>query len=36
MKDIIDWEAFRPMIGSVFHDDDNVGGRPHTDELAIV
>lgn len=35
MKDIIDWERFRPMIASVFHDDDKVGGRPHTDELVI-
>lgn len=35
MKDIIDWERFRPMIASVFRDDDKVGGRPHTDELVI-
>lgn len=35
MNDIIDWEPFRPMIASVFHDDEKVGGRPHTYELVI-
>lgn len=35
MKNIIDWEKFRPIIASVFHDNDTVGGRPHTDEVLM-
>ena len=35
MKKIIDWEAFRPIIGSVFYDNEKTGGRPHTDEVLI-
>lgn len=36
MKELIDWERFRPIVKSVFNDNDVVGGRPHTDELVIV
>ena len=36
MKEQINWEPFRPMISQVFLDDDEKGGRPHTDEIIVV
>lgn len=36
MKHQIDWEPFRPLIAQVFHDNNELGGRPHTDELVVV
>lgn len=35
MKKVINWEKFKPIIASVFYDNDVVGGRPHTDEILI-
>ena len=36
MKQQIDWKPFIPLVKSVFHDDKETGGRPHTDELVVV
>ena len=36
MKEQIDWECFRPLVKSVFYDDKETGGRPHTDEVLVV
>jgi IS5 family transposase len=36
MKHQIDWKPFIPLVKSVFHDNDVIGGRPHTDELIVV
>ena len=36
IKDQIDWETFRPLIRSVFYDDKETGGRPHTDEVIVI
>lgn len=36
MKQLIDWEPFRPLVASVYNDNTSVGGRPHTDEVLIV
>jgi IS5 family transposase len=36
MKQQIDWKPFIPLIKSVFYDDKETGGRPHTDELVVV
>ncbi len=36
MKAQIDWKPFIPLVKSVYFDDDQIGGRPHTDELIIV
>ena len=36
MKDQINWEPFIPIVKSVYHDNIEVGGRPHTDELVVV
>lgn len=35
MKDIIEWEKFRSIIASVYHDNAVSGGRPHTDEVVL-
>jgi len=36
MKAQIDWNPFISLVQSVYHDDKQIGGRPHTDELVIV
>ena len=36
MKDQIDWEPFVPLVASVFQDNRDIGGRPHTDEIVVV
>lgn len=36
MKKQIDWKPFVPLVNSVFHDNKETGGRPHTDELVVV
>lgn len=36
IKRQIDWEPFRPIVASVFRDNLETGGRPHTDELLVV
>jgi len=36
MKHQIDWKPFIPLVRSVFHDNEVIGGRPHTDELIVV
>jgi transposase, IS5 family len=36
MKHQIDWRPFVPLVKSVFHDNKEKGGRPHTDELVVV
>lgn len=36
IKEQINWEPFRSLIASVFYDNKDIGGRPHTDELIVV
>lgn len=36
MKEQIDWKPFIPLVKSVFYDNKEDGGRPHTDELLVV
>lgn len=36
MKEQIEWKPFRPIVASVFFDNKETGGRPHTDELVLV
>jgi IS5 family transposase len=36
IKEMIDWKPFIPMVKLVFYDNDETGGRPHTDELVVV
>ena len=36
MKEQIDWKPFIEIIKDAFDDNDETGGRPHTDELVVV
>ena len=36
MKEQIDWDPFIPLVRSVYHDNSDNGGRPHTDEVLVV
>jgi len=36
IKDMIDWEKFRPFISDLFRDDEITGGRPHYDEVVMM
>lgn len=36
MKEQIGWEPFIPLVSSVFYDNKEDGGRPHTDEIVVV
>ena len=36
MKKQIDWDPFIPLVEQVFYDNNETGGRPHTDELIVV
>jgi len=36
MKEQIDWKPFIPLVRSVYRDNKETGGRPHTDELVVV
>ena len=33
---LIDWEAFRPIIAPIYHNNSPVGGRPNVDEVVMV
>jgi transposase, IS5 family len=36
IRDIIDWEKFRPILSDMYHDNDVIGGRPHHDEILMI
>ena len=36
IRDIINWEQFRPIICNMYHDNKETGGRPHTDEILMI
>lgn len=36
MKEQIDWKPFVPLVSSVFYDNKEQGGRPHTDDIVVV
>jgi len=36
MKEQIEWKPFRQIVASVFHDNKETGGRPHTNEFVVV
>ena len=36
IRDIINWEQFRPIISNMYHDNADSGGRPHTDEILMI
>jgi len=36
LRDIIEWEKFRPIIGDMYYDTKDIGGRPHHDEILMI
>jgi len=36
IKEIIDWEKFRPIIGDLYDNNSSKGGRPNIDEVVMV
>jgi IS5 family transposase len=36
IRDIIDWEKFRPIISDMYRDNKETGGRPHHDEILMI
>jgi len=36
IRDIIDWEKFRPIFSDMYRDNDVIGGRPHHDEILMI
>jgi IS5 family transposase len=36
IRDIIDWEQFRPIISDMYHDNKESGGRPHMNEILMI
>ena len=36
IRDIIEWEKFRPIIRDMYHDNKETGGRPYTDEILMI
>jgi IS5 family transposase len=36
IRDIIDWEKFRPIINDMYRDNKEIGGRPHNDEILMI
>jgi len=36
IRDIIDWEKFRPIISDMYQDNKEIGGRPHNDEILMI
>ncbi|MEM3812211.1 MAG: hypothetical protein QXZ12_08295 [Thermoplasmata archaeon] len=35
-NEIIGWEAHRPILSELYHNDTKKGGRPNIDEIVIV
>jgi len=36
VRDIINWEKFRPILSDMYHDNKETGGRPHYDEVLMI
>jgi len=36
IRDINDWEKFRPIISDIYRDNKEIGGRPHRDEILMI
>ena len=36
IRDIIDWEKFRPILSDLYRDNKEIGGRPHNDEILMI
>lgn len=36
IKERSDWGSFIPMVNLVFNDNDEIGGRPYTNEIVVI
>jgi len=36
LESLIEWEAFRPIIGQLYNSNTEQGGRPNTDEILLL
>jgi IS5 family transposase len=36
IESLIDWEAFRPIVGAMYDNKSERGGRPNIDEVVMV
>jgi IS5 family transposase len=36
IRDIIEWEKFRPILSDMYRDNKEIGGRPHNDEILMI
>ena len=36
LRDIIDWERFRPIVSVMYSDNKETGGRLHADEILMI
>ena len=36
VRDLIDWEKFRPILSDMYRDNKETGGRPHNDEILMI
>lgn len=36
IRDINDWEKFRPIISDIYRDNKEIGGRSHNDEILMI
>lgn len=36
IRDLIDWDKFRPIISDMYRDNPEIGGRPHSDEIVMI
>jgi IS5 family transposase len=36
IESLIDWEAFRPIVGKLYENKSERGGRPNIDEVVMV
>ncbi|MEM3828700.1 MAG: transposase [Conexivisphaerales archaeon] len=35
-NEIIDWKALRPILGELYHNDTEKGGRPNIDKIVMI
>ena len=36
LESLIDWESFRPILRDLYSSNDEIGGRPNTDEILLL
>ncbi|MDI6876402.1 MAG: IS5/IS1182 family transposase, partial [Methanomicrobiales archaeon] len=36
LESLIEWESFRPILSNLYESNDEIGGRPNTDEILLL